>query len=156
MTAHGRQALLALPAVLLAFAASALAKPLAGKTYEGAAPSSGTATRGHHQVRLFAGGTIILKVTRNGRSVSVRFSSSTPVLYCRPEQTLHVQSTKPARISGSGSFKASISERFAAGPGPPAIVQVVSGTFSGRSVRGTITTRAAECSGATNFSASAH
>ena len=137
-----------------AAAASALAAgALKGKTYEGAAPSMGV-SQGHH-VSTHASGNIILRVAGNGRSVTVRFSGG-PVLYCTTQQQLHVQTTKPATISRSGTFRASIGQRFAAGPGPPAITQVVSGQFSGSSVRGSISTRAAECGGVASFSATAH
>ncbi|MGA2321487.1 MAG: hypothetical protein ABSG95_12215 [Solirubrobacteraceae bacterium] len=142
-------------ALTLAGSAEALAAgPLNGKTYEGGAPSSGVNSEGHRQ-RTHATGNIIIRVAANGRSVSVRFSSSSPVLYCSTQQHLHVQSTKPASISRGGTFRATIDERFAAGPGAPAIVQVVTGQFSGRSVRGTIHTQAAECGGVASFAATA-
>jgi hypothetical protein len=140
----------------LAISASALAKgALRGKTYVGRAPTSGIDGRRHHRLQLHAGGNITLRVARNGRSVTVRFSSAHPILYCNTTKMLKVQTTKPAPISRSGAFHVSISERFAAGPGPPAIVQVVSGRFSGGRVHGTIDTRAAECSGSATFSARA-
>jgi hypothetical protein len=140
-------------ALTAAAAASALAAgALKGKTYEGTAPAMGV-SQGHH-VSTHASGNIILRVAGNGRSVSVLFSGA-PVLYCTTQQQLHVQTTKSATISGSGTFRASIGERFAAGPGPPAITQVVSGRFSGSSVRGSISTRAAECGGVASFSATA-
>ncbi len=104
---------------------------------------------------LHTSGNIVLRVARNGRSVTVRFSSSAAILYCRTPQLLHSQSTKPASISRSGKFQAAIAEKFSAGPGSPAIVQVVSGQFSGRTVRLTVSTHAAECSGVTSFSARA-
>jgi hypothetical protein len=140
-------------ALTLAGSAGALAAgPLNGKTYEGGAPSSGVDSEGHRQ-HTHAAGKIILRVSSNGRSVSVRFSSSAPVLYCTPQEGVRVQSTKRASISSGGTFRATVSERFAAGPGPPAIVQVVTGKFSGRTVKGTIHTQAAECSGVASFSA---
>jgi hypothetical protein len=77
------------------------------------------------------------------------------VLYCVTQQHVRVQSTKPASISGSGAFRATVGERFAPGPGPPAIVQIVSGQFSAGSVKGTIRTQAAECGGTASFSATA-
>jgi hypothetical protein len=139
----------------LAGTAGALAAgPLNGKTYEGSTPSYGI-NEYHERVPVRAGGNIILRVARNGRSVSVRFSSSHPVLYCNTLKALHVQSTKSASISGGGTFRASINERFAAGPGAPAIVQVVTGRFSGRHVSGTIYTNASPCSGSTAYSATA-
>ena len=138
-------------ALTAASAASAVAAgALNGKTYEGAAPSIGTSQG--HRVHTHASGDIILRVAGNGRSVSVRFSGA-PVLYCTTQQQLHVQTTKPASISRGGAFRASVAERFAAGPGPPAIVQVVAGQFTGGSVHGSIDTQAAECGGVASFSA---
>lgn len=140
----------------LALSASALAAgALKGKTYTGSAPTTGSSSRGHHRLTLRAGGNIILQVAGNGKSVTVRFSSSSPVLYCNTTKTLQVQKTKPAPISGSGTFRASISQRFQTGPGPAPITQVVSGRFSGSKVSGTISTQAAECSGSASFSARA-
>jgi hypothetical protein len=153
-----RTSAIALSLILaIALAASALAAwPLKGKSYQGAVPATGVKSEGHrHRLPLHAGGNITLQVAGNGRSVTVRFSSSNPVLYCNTTKALQVQTTKPARISRSGSFRASIDERFAAGPGPQAIVQVVSGKFSGRTVRGTISTQAPPCSGSASFSARA-
>jgi len=142
-------------ALTLAIATSALAAgPLKGRTYQGGVPSTGISNR-HHRVAVRAGGNVVLRVSGNGRSVSVRFSSPYPVLYCNTSKTLKVQRTKPARISGSGSFRASITQRFQVGPGPAPITQVISGRFSGRRVSGTIETQAAECGGRTSFSAKA-
>jgi hypothetical protein len=142
-------------ALTLAGSAGALAAgPLNGKTYEGSAPSSGVNSEGH-RLHTHASGNIVLRVAHSGRSVTVRFSSSAPILFCNTQQRLYSQSTKAASISSGGTFKAAIGQRFAAGSGPPAIVQVVTGKFSGHTVRGTIHTRAAECSGVTSFSATA-
>ncbi len=142
--------------ITVAGTATALAAgPMKGKTYEGSAPASGITSEGHHRIVLHAGGNISLRVAGNGKTVSVHFSSSRPVLYCITTKTLQVQSTRSAVISRSGTFKASITERFAAGPGAPAIVQVVTGRFSGGSVSGTIYTNAAECSGTSYYSARA-
>ena len=155
MRTRTRRTLVATLALMLAISAAALASgPLKGKTYEGGVPSTGVNARGH-RVPLHSSGNVVLRVAGNGRSVTVRFSSSSPVLYCNTTKALQVQTTKPAQISGSGTFRASINERFAAGPGPPAIVQVVSGRFSGGRVSGTINTNAAECSGTATFSARA-
>ena len=144
-------------AVTLVASATAFASgAVGGKTYVGSVPSSGIRKESGHRVALRAGGNIDLSVARNGRSVTVRFSSSAPVLYCLTLKSLKVQTTKPAKISSSGSFSASIDERFQPGPGLPPIVQVVSGRFSGKSVSGTIKTNAAECSGSTSFSARTH
>jgi len=154
---RNRTLAIAIPLSLtLAVSASALAAgALKGKTYVGSAPTSGIATNHHHRVQLHAGGNIVITVAGNGRSATVRFSSSYPLLYCNTNKTLHVQTTKPATISGSGTFRASISQRFSAGPGPAPIVQVVSGRFSGGRVSGTINTQAAQCSGSASFSARA-
>jgi hypothetical protein len=155
MTNRARHTFAVTLTVTLAGSAVALAAgPLNGKTYEGGAPSSGVSSEGHHQ-RTHATGNIILRVAGSGRSVTVRFSSSAPILYCTTQQQLHKQSTKPASISSSGTFTAAIAQRFAAGPGPPAIVQLVKGQFFGHSVRGTIHTHAAECSGVASFTATA-
>jgi hypothetical protein len=140
-------------ALALTAAASALAGPLNGRTYEGGAPSYGTA-EGHRQ-RTHAAGNIVLRVSGNGRSVRAWFSSSSPILYCVTRQPVRVQSSHPASIASNGTFKAAVGERFAPGPGAPAILQVISGQFSGRSAWGTIRTRAGECSGVTSFWAGA-
>lgn len=141
-------------ALTLAGSTGALAGPLHGKTYQGRTPSSGVKAEGHNRVALHAGGNIILRVSASGTSVTVRFSSSSPILYCRTQQVLHVQTTKPARISSSGAFRASVGQRFKAGPGAPALVQVITGRFSGGTVRGTIKT-SGECGGVASFSATA-
>jgi hypothetical protein len=155
MTNRAKFAFAVTLAITLVSSAGALAAgPLKGKTYEGAAPSSGVDSE-HHRTRTHASGAIILRVTARGTSVTVSFSSNSPIIYCIPEQQLHKQSTKPASISGNGTFKAAVAERFAAGPGPPGIVQVVTGRFSGHTVRGTIQTHAADCGGVTSFSATA-
>jgi hypothetical protein len=142
-------------ALMLALSAAAVARPLRGKTYQGSAPSTGISSERHRQLTIRAGGTIDLRVSRNGGSVEVWFSSYHPVLYCNTGKTLQVQSTKPARIYGNGNFRAYISERFQNGVGPPPIVQVVSGRFSGGYVGGSIQTNAGECGGVANFSARA-
>ena len=141
-------------ALALAGSAGALAAgPLNGKTYQGRVPSTGINER-HHRQKLHAGGNISLRVSGNGRSVTVRFSSSSPVLYCNTQLRLHSQSTKPAAISG-GSFKATIGQKFTAGPGSSAIVQVITGHFSGRTVKGAIHTHAPVCGGTATYSATA-
>jgi len=157
MRASRSTTLAAAATLTLAGAASALAAgPLKGKTYQGSAPVTGISSEGHHRIRLYSGGYITLRVARSGRSVSVRFTSPWPVLYCRTQQKLHVQSTKAASISHGGSFTATIIERFAAGPGSNSITQVVTGRFSGRTVKGAIHTHAAECGGTSTYSARAH
>jgi len=137
----------------LAISATALAGPLAGKTYQGRTGSSGVDGEGHSHRLSAAVSAITLRVSSNGRSVTVHFPSSHPLLYCNTTEQLHSQSTKAASISGSGSFQATINERFKSGPGAAAIVQVVSGRFSGGSVSGTVHTEAGECGGSTSFSA---
>ena len=151
----GIRALVLTSVLTLAGTTAALAGPLKGKTYKAAPPRRAPAAKATTPVGLHAGGNIVLRVAGNGRSVSVRFSSPYPLLYCNTNKALQVQSTKAARISGSGAFTASIAERFKAGPGLPPIVQVISGRFSGGNVSGKIQTNAAECSGVTYFSARA-
>jgi hypothetical protein len=143
-------------ALTLAGASSASAGAIGGRTYLGGIPEWGYKFEGHHHIRTHAnGGLVALRVARNGRRVSVRFTSSWPVLYCYTPKQLRVQIGPAARVAGSGSFSASVSERFNPGPGLPPIIQVVSGRFSGRVVTGTIETRAGECSGRTTFYATA-
>jgi hypothetical protein len=141
-------------ALALGCPASALAGPLGGRTYTGSTPSSGVSVEGH-RVRTYAGGSIVLRVSGDGRSVTVRFSSSIPLLYCRTQQRLRVQSTRPAPISSNGAFKATIAQRFVAGSGAPAIVQVITGHFTGASVHGAIRTQQPECGGIAGYSATA-
>jgi len=150
-----RTVALALALSLAGSAVAIAAGPLKGKTYEGSTPTTGTSEEGHHKVHLYAGGNITLHVSGSGRTVTVKFSSPYPVIYCNSSQKLQVQNTKPAKISSSGSFKAAVSERYKAGPGSPGIVENVSGRFKGRSVSGTITTSAGGCGGVSYFSAKA-
>lgn len=143
-------------AVALAVVSSALGGAIGGKKYVGGIPETGYKSEGHHVGRTDAhGGLVSLRVARNGRSVLVRFTSSWPVLYCYPEKLIQVQSGRAARISSSGSFTASVEERFSPGPGLPAIVEVVTGHFKGRVVTGKIETRAPPCSGWTTYYATA-
>jgi hypothetical protein len=151
-TAH-RAAAIAFALALVGSAAALAAGPLSGRTYQGGAPSTGV-SEGHRKP-THASGNIILRVSGSGRSVTVRFSSSAPVLYCVTQQRVHVQSSHAASIASNGTFKAAVGERFSPGPGAPAIVQLVAGRFSGGSVRGTIHTRAGECGGVARFSATA-
>jgi hypothetical protein len=138
----------------LAISASALAAgALSGKTYKGTTPTTGVDGEGHTQ--HLSSGAMTLKVAGNGKTVTVHFASSKAILYCQTTLSLQVQSTKPAKIASNGTFKATVDERFHPGPGASAIVQVVSGKFSGHHVHGTIRTQAGECSGSTSFSASA-
>jgi hypothetical protein len=142
---------LGLAVVTSAFAAG----PIKSRTYQGGAPSIGVNREGH-RIRTHASGNIVLRVASNGRSVTVRFSSANPVLYCVTQERIHAQSTKPASISKSGNFTATVDERFAAGPGGPSIVQVVTGRFTGGTVRGQIKTQAPPCGGVSSFSATVH
>jgi len=143
---------LALTFVLtLALAAAAFAGPLNGKTYKGSSSSTGQESE-HHKVRVVSH-SISLKVSSNGKKVSVHISFGRPLFYCSTQELVHVAETSPAAISSSGSFKATIQERFSKSVGPAPITQVVTGHFSGSKVSGTIRTEAAECSGSTSFSA---
>jgi hypothetical protein len=135
---------------------TALAGPVNGGTYVGLLPAYGTADYHHLHMRLHNhGAAIVLSVARNGRTVSARFSTSYPVMFCVNNEHLKVQSTKPARISHSGSFTAVITGKFIAQGGSPAVTQTITGRFSGRHVSGTITTSAGGCGGVSRFSASA-
>jgi len=138
-------------ALTLALTAAALAGPLKGKTYKGTTPTTGT-EKEHHKVRIVSH-SISLKVSSNGKKVSVHLSFGSPLLYCGNQEKVSVEETSPAPISSSGSFKASIQERFSKSVGPAPITQVISGHFNGSKVSGTIRTEAAECSGTTSFSA---
>ena len=144
-------------ALALLVSASAFAGAIGGKRYLGGIPETGTKFEGHHGTgKTHAyGGLLSLRVARNGSSVLVSFTSAWPVIYCYNTKQLRVQKSRPARISRSGSFTASIEERFNPGPGLPPIVQVVSGRFRGRAVTGKIETRAPPCSGATTYYATA-
>jgi hypothetical protein len=156
MRDKGYRTLFAALALVLVGSASALAAgPLHGKTYRGYAPSSGTSSEEHHHVNLHAGGEITLQVSRGGSSVLVGFTSPYPLLYCYTSQRLKVQSTRSTSVSGSGTFRASIAQRFKLGPGPSPITQLIVGHFYGHKVYGTIYTNAGECSGVSTFSASA-
>jgi hypothetical protein len=137
-------------------AGSALAGAVNGATYVGSMPEYGTATYHHLHLKLHShGAAIVLSVAHNGHTVSVRFSTSYPVMYCINNEFLKVQSTKPARISSSGSFTAVINDKFIAQSGAPAITQTITGHFSGRTVRGTIYTSAGGCGGSAQYSARA-
>jgi hypothetical protein len=141
-------------ALTLAISVEALAAgPLKGKTYRGQTATSGVNSE-NYRLRLSGGG-IILVVAANGRSVTVRFASPAPLLYCKIKETVHSQGTKAAAISSGGEFRATIAERFTAGTSEPSVVQVVTGQFSGHTVNGKIHTEAGECSGTTTFSATA-
>src|SRR5580658_5176825 len=106
MTNRANRTLMVSAALTFALTATALAAgPLKGRTYEGGVPTSGTSSEGHNRLTLHAGGTISLRVSGNGSTVTVHFSSASPVLYCNTQKKLQVQKQpKPARISASGSF----------------------------------------------------
>jgi hypothetical protein len=145
--------LAAATALALVLPGAALAAgPLAGRTYQGALPSTGTDSEGHRK-ELQPAGKIVLRVARNGRSVTVRFTGPFPIIYCVSEEPMKQQVTHAAAISASGRFRASVGERFTTGPGEPSVFQTVSGQFSGRKVRGTIRTQPSECGGTLSFSA---
>jgi hypothetical protein len=141
-------------ALALVACAAALGAPLKGHTYEANVPSSGVNNEGH-RMSPTRSGRHIQRVSGNGRSVSVRFSSSVPLLYCHIQQRLRVQTSRPAPISSNGAFKATVEQRFTPGPGPPSIVQVITGHFTGRSVHGAIRTKNPECGGIAGYSATA-
>jgi hypothetical protein len=144
-------------ALTLVVSASAFAGAIGGKRYLGGIPETGTKFEGHRGTgKTHAyGGNLSLRVSRSGGTVQVSFTSAWPVLYCYTTKQLRVQKSRPARISHSGAFTASVEERFSPGPGLPPIVQVVSGRFRGRVVTGKIETRAAPCSGLTTYYATA-
>jgi hypothetical protein len=75
-------------------------------------------------------------------------------MYCINNEFLKVQSTKPAKISSSGSFTAVITGKFIVQGGAPAVTQTITGQFSGRTVSGTIDTSAGGCGGVSHYSAS--
>lgn len=150
-----RATILALFLTCCGAAVAQAAGPVKGRTYEGYAPRQGVSSEGHHPLELYAGGKILLKVSGSGKTVTVHFTSTAPVLYCQTSKRLAVQTSNVGRISSSGSFSATVGERFAAGPGQDSIVQLVSGRFSGSVVSGTIETRAGGCSGSSHFSARA-
>lgn len=142
---------------LASTAAALAAGPLKGATYEGSTPSQGTAEYHNHRYpkALYAGGKLVFRVAHNGRSVTVSFTSSTPLFYCKTQESLRVQTTKPASISSAGTFKAVIDQRFVPGAGEPAIVQTITGRFSGSRVSGTIDTGVEGCGGVSSYSAKA-
>lgn len=156
MQKRTRRTLVIAIAVALVGAASALAAPLKGASYVVSLPTSGTAVYKHLHMRTYGYlGKLTLTVSHNGRAVTAKFSSKTPFLFCREEQMLGEQTTKAAPISSSGSFTATVDQKFLAQSGEPAITQQIKGRFSGHRVSGTITTQAGECGGVSSFSANA-
>jgi hypothetical protein len=153
MKTPGRKIFAIACALTLAMSAVAFAAgPLHGKTYKGQTAATGKDVEGH-TITLHPAGVLELKVASNGSTVTVHFPQHAAVLYCLTTLTLHSQSTKPAKISSNGSFKASVGERFQASAGSPPVTQIITGRFSGGTVKGTIHTSAAECSGTTAFTA---
>jgi hypothetical protein len=139
-------------ALTLAIAAGALAAgPLKGKTYKGTTPKIGLSSE-HNKTALVAH-TISLKVSSNGKKVTVHLSFGHPLFYCQSKLETHFETTSAAKISSNGSFKATIQERFTNSVGGAPITQQISGKFSGSKVTGTIRTEADVCSGSVSFSA---
>jgi hypothetical protein len=140
MTKQLRRALPLVPAIAIATSAVALAAgPLKGHTYRG--------TTAHGRAA------ISLKVSGNGRSVSVSIPNPPGYSFgCAGPAT---QRTRPASISGGGSFAGTINYEFALLR--KTVVKVFfSGRFSGHSVRGTVRSQyvfSRPCSGSTSFSA---
>lgn len=146
---------IAVVALALAAAASALAGPLAGKTYSGHTSGTGTNEKGR-QLTIHPGpAPITLAVARNGRSVKISLPTRYALFYCVTRERLDATPTATAKISSSGSFRATLGERFSPASGPPPITETVSGRFNGRSASGTIRTTAPPCSGSTSFTAKA-
>jgi len=147
---------LALTLALAISAAALAAGALNGKRYQGMTSAAGVDGEGHKLPHLTARA-MTLKVSSNGRTVSVRFSSSVPPLYdCQTTKTVRAESTKPAKILGDGTFKATVNERFTPGPGQSSITEIVTGRFSGKKVSGTVrTVQPPECTGSASFSANA-
>jgi len=155
-----KRTLLTALVLVLVLASSALgAAALAGKTYSANSPSWGIKTTRGVRYALPVG-LMTFKVSSSGKTVTVHFASNRALIYCGTKETVHSQVTSPAKISSSGSFKATVYEKFKVGKGPAAstasITQLIDGRFSGHTVRGTIHTEAPPCSGYTNFSATAH
>jgi hypothetical protein len=146
--------ILTLAVALAVVTAAVAAGPLKGRTYRANTPTTGTDSEGHPQHIASVG--LSLRVSSDGRSVTVRFLSSTPILYCGNQLHVHSQVTKAVSISRSGSFRSRVGEKFGSGPGETAVSQIVSGRFNGHTVKGTIRTEPAECGGVTSFTATAH
>jgi hypothetical protein len=147
-------------AVGLAVAAFA-AGPIKGKTYTGKTLSYGTGPEGQFEFVEGKAFPLTLKVSASGKSVTASFpgvlegSSRRALFYCNVGVAMKSQVTKPAKISKGGSFTATIRDKLAEEPGVP-LKQVISGTFSGGKVSGTVRTETSPgCSGSTTFSAKA-
>jgi hypothetical protein len=141
-------------AMALVGTVAALAGPLNGATYEGSLPVRGVAEYHHLVSRTYNhNASLVLAVSRNGRTVTAHFTSPYPFTYCSNTEALKEQKTKPASISGSGGFTAKIDQRFVAQGGEPAIVQTIVGRFSGRKATGKIITAVGGCGGTATFTA---
>jgi hypothetical protein len=133
------------------------AGPLKGKTYSGRTPASGVGSEGSFSfgVRL----PVVLKVSANGKSVTASFpgiseaGTHRAVIYCNVGVALVHQVTKPATISKTGSFQATILDKLSEEPSVP-LKQLVTGRFNGHTVKGTVrTATSAGCSGSTTYTA---
>lgn len=140
MTKQLRRALIFAPILVIAMTAVALAAgPVKGRTYKGSTVHDSAA--------------ISLKVSGNGKAVTVRIPA--PPAYCEGGSGPTLEKTKAAAISGSGSFKGTISYEFVL------VHKVVvklffSGRFSGHKVTGTARSQflfSKQCNGSTSFSA---
>ncbi len=141
----------------LAMSVVALAGPLKGKTYSGKTPASGVGSEGSYAfgARL----PVVLKVSANGKSVTASFpgipeaGTHRAVIYCNVGLALIRQITKPASISKTGSFQATILDKLSEEPSVP-LKQIVTGKFNGHTVKGTVhTVTSAGCSGSTTYTA---
>lgn len=148
---------LALGLAVVALAAG----PLKGKTYSGKTPSFGTGHEGRFEFPRGEGFPVILKVSSSGKSLTASFpgvsegGTRRALFYCNVGVAMKSQVTKPAKISSGGSFTATIRDKLAAEPGFP-LKQVITGTFNGHNVTGTVRTEEGPgCSGSTSFSAKA-
>jgi hypothetical protein len=143
----GSSALRALPRLLapaLVLASSLAAVALAAGPVKGAS-YSGALVHGKQQITL--------KVSKDGKSVTVRVAF--PPLYCEGGGAGTKQLTKPAPISKSGSFSATIVYEFTPTHSRPSRL-VIKGKFSGRKVSGSARSeflKASSCDGSTSFSA---
>ena len=148
---------LVLSLAVVAFAAG----PEAGKTYTGKTLTYGTNSEGRFEFVEGKAFPVTLTVSASGKSVTASFpgvregSTRRALLYCSVGVAMKSQVTKPAKISKGGSFTATIHDKLSEEPGVP-LKQVISGTFDGSKVSGTVRTEeSAGCSGSTTFSAKA-
>jgi opacity protein-like surface antigen len=129
-------------ALALLLAAAALAAgALKGKTYRGSLARNSEA--------------ITLKVAKNGKTVAVSVASAP--LYCQGGGGPTKQLTKPAAISKSGSFSATIGYEFTLNHTTNSHL-IIKGRFAGSKVSGSARSEfklAPSCDGSTSFSAKA-